>query len=862
MKMIWKGIGITLGVGVVASGVTAFVLLNKKEDINTAPANQDMYPVKGFEPVAPMSINLKDVRIANWNLKNFMGNHNRVQAMAQIIANQQISLLGAEEVDKASALHDLAKELNRITQSNAWRVVASKLAKDGKDGSKTIPMGGVGTWEYYGFLYNSKVMNPKKFEGSNNNIGELYNNPYEENNYLANMKEAATNTKSAYTRPPFGAQFETSNGKDFTAVIAHFDSPKAGKAHVGHAVEKNKSSGVSEKTFEGSISSKDNKYETTMGTQELFEAEHTKDVMDYFKTINGGDEDMIFMGDTNIPLTKSGISPFENLMNAGYRKLFDPTSPNSKTSMSMFAKTNDKLYSNPYDKIFTNSEMIVGEGKRFEMSNAWTQENKKLFKFYKSGDLTRISDHTMVYASMDTTKKEKGHSKSKVVKELPKTEVDINNASYYDLVTRFGFSESEAMKVLYHRVLGKGIKGDKALGEILDYHVKGGKLFNRVEDLSKRYNIKVTYGTLNNNTNKEMIRNANDYKNGLGHEITIEKIDVNTLTYKELMKKVTEGVISRSTVENIMKMRSKGEAIDAPEKIPSTYPVSSAESNLMKFGSASKKIENPLDLNHASAKLMLENLVGPTYKLSPYHVYAIIAYRTRNGGIHGFGDLSKAVGSYTAKALGYNVDYKGTLVEDKNFKDKIDINTLNKADFIKYFGTYHGLGEKIYNFIYNKALKDSKHIGLTSLDELAKADYTYKYWKDQIGMLFKVGTDTTFKDAANASKNTIKKYTFNELKTEAAKVGVSATKYVSKDFSSKKVELKVFAKFIADHLSPVESSNAEAQYHLKYASTFFKHFIIALNNATTIQEWDKVKSNLKYTTHHAMDVLELFKPTK
>ncbi|NQZ29524.1 MAG: hypothetical protein HRT98_04025 [Mycoplasmatales bacterium] len=860
MKMIWKGIGITLGVGVVASGVTAFVILNQKEDINTAPANQHMYPVKGFEPVAPMNVNFKDIRIANWNLKNFIGDHNRIQAMAQIIANQQISLLGAEEVDKVSALHDLARELNRITQSNVWRVVASKLAKDGKEGSKIIPMGGVGTWEYYGFLYNSKAMNPKEFQGSKS-IGKLYENPYKENQYLNNMKEA-DNKKSAYTRPPFGAQFETANGKDFTAVIAHFDSPKAGKAHVGHAIAKNASSGVGKKTFEGAISSKENKYQTTLGTQELFEAEHTKEVMDYFQSINGKDEDMVFMGDTNIPLIKNGISPFKELLDNGYKSLFDPSSPNSKTSISPFAKTSDKLYSNPYDKIFTNSSMITGKGKRFEMNNAWTQTNKQIFKLYKLGDLTRISDHTMIYTSIDATKSEKGHSSAKVIKNIHKTTVDINNTSYYDLITRFGFSETEAMKVLYHRVINNGIKDKDSLGKVLDYHVKGGVLFDRVSDISNKYQIKIIYSSRNNNTNKEMIRNVNDYKDGLGHEITIEKININTLSYKELMKKATEGVISRSTVERIMIMRSKGLNIDDPKKIPGKYPISFAESNLMNFGSKAIKIENPLDLNHASAKLMIDNLVGPTYKLSPYHVYAIIAYRTRNGGIHDFKDLSKAIGSYSAKSLGYNVDYTGTLISDKKFKEKIDINTLKKSDFVKYFGSYHGLGEKIYNFIYNKALKNSKHIGLTSLDELAKADYTYKYWKDQIAMLFKVGKDTRFREASLASKNVIKKYTFAELKAEAAKIGVLAKKYNSKDFSSKKAELKIFAKFIADHLSPIERSNAEAQYHIKYASTFFKHLVIALNNAQTIQDWNKVKSNFKYTTHHAMDVLELFKPIK
>ncbi|MCP4354783.1 MAG: hypothetical protein GY793_03970, partial [Proteobacteria bacterium] len=331
----------------------------------------------------------------------------------------------------------------------------------------------------------------------------------------------AKNKNSAYTRPPFGAQFETSNGKDFTAVIAHFDSPKAGKAHVGHAVEKNTSSKNTTKTYEGSISSKNNKYGTTLGTQELFEAEQTKNVMDYFKTINGGDEDMIFMGDTNIPLTKNG-TPFQKLLDAGYKRLFDPSSPNSKTSMSMFAKTNDKLYSNPYDKIFTNSPMVVGEGKRFDMTSAKALIDKKAFKIYKPGDLTKISDHTLVYATLDATKADKGHSKEKVVKDVPATEVDINNTTYYDLITRFGFREEEAIKILYHRHI-YGIDDRKSLAEILNYHIKGGSLFDRVEQITEEYNVEITYGP-KPTSDKEIIRKANDYKGGLGREITIAKI--------------------------------------------------------------------------------------------------------------------------------------------------------------------------------------------------------------------------------------------------------------------------------------------------------------------------------------------------
>ncbi len=867
MKFIWKGIGITLGAGVVAGGVATFVVLNEKQTINTHEANRSMYKVPGFEPKGSTKINLNDIRVANWNLKNFMGDKNRTTAMANIIANQGITLLGAEEVDKASALYDLAAELNKIMGLNSWRVTASKLSKDGLDGGKKIPMGGAGTWEYYGFVYDSRIVEAKPFENKTQSIGDLYENKFEENQYLVKLN--APNTKSAFTRPPFGAEFETSNGKDFTAVIAHLDSPGS-KSKVGKCLEKNASAKSGKPTYEGMLDSKHRKYKTSnhkpMGTQELFEAEHIKNVMEYFNNINGSDEDMVFMGDTNIPDIQGGQTPFQNLIDKNYRTLFNSSLESSKTSMSFRATDKSKLYSNPYDKIFTNSPLFGNKGVRYDMNQASSIVDKKALSIYKPGDLTKISDHTMVYATLDSNKSEKGHSKNKPSNSIQKTSVDINNTSYYDLITRFGFHETEAMKVVYYRsIYGKLDKNN--LEALLNHYVKGGGMLQRVKQISDRYNVKIDYSQSIIDKNKNnIIRNANDYAGGLGHTVTPAKLDINGASYDDMMAQAKEGIISRSTVERIMLSRAKGEKIDDAQHIKGKYPISKGESLFLDFSSASQKIENPLDINSASEATMLKYLVGPTYKLSNYHVYALLAYRTRQGQIKGYTNLKNAIGSYAAHGLGYNVDYTQAPVKSQNLINKLDINSLTKADFDKYFGTYQSLGDKIYNFILNKALKDKNHKGISSLDELKSADYTSKYWMEQIKYLFIADGNTVFKPAATTSSKTVNKYTFDELKAEAAKVGVTALKYKSSDFTPKLKELAAFIKFISDHLSASEKSDKDVQYHL-HKKAFFKHFIIALNNADNISEWDKAKDTLKtpkkingYGTHNSYKVFDLLKP--
>ena len=66
----------------------------------------------------------------------------------------------------------------------------------------------------------------------------------------------------------------------------------------------------------------------------IFEAEKVDEVMSWFDKKSGDDKDLIFMGDTNIPNFKNGTTPFQNLIDHGYKRAFDPSDISSNSSLS------------------------------------------------------------------------------------------------------------------------------------------------------------------------------------------------------------------------------------------------------------------------------------------------------------------------------------------------------------------------------------------------------------------------------------------------------------------------------------------------------------------------------------------------
>ena len=230
-----------------------------------------------------------------------------------------------------------------------------------------------------------------------------------------------------------------------------------------------------------------------MGTQELFEARHIKEVMAYFNGINGNDNDMIFMGDTNIPYYKGytddhiAESPFKKLMDNGYRGLLDPSLSSSATSLSKTASTNSdarqkgRLYVNPYDKIFTNNMSLIEGAKhkvghRFDMTKAFATDGVNIdpAKLHADrsnpGSVTKISDHTMVYATYDFKHgKEKGHEKT-VSGDQPAKNIEVNTASFFELNTLAGIPAPAVYKILYYRNIVGKIESTKELSLLTSYY--------------------------------------------------------------------------------------------------------------------------------------------------------------------------------------------------------------------------------------------------------------------------------------------------------------------------------------------------------------------------------------------------------
>ena len=197
--------------------------------------------------------------------------------------------------------------------------------------------------------------------------------------------------------------------------------------------------------------------------------------------------------DTNIPYHKGytdehiGESPFKNLMDVGYKGLLDPSLSSSATSLSKVASTNSdgrhagRLYVNPYDKIFTNNPSLIegAKGKvghRFDITKAFAQDGANVdpTKLHASknipGNLTKISDHTMVYATYDFKHgKEKGHAKTEQEEQHAK-KIDVNTASFFELNTLAGVPTPAVYKILYYRnIVGKIDDADK-LSKLTSYY--------------------------------------------------------------------------------------------------------------------------------------------------------------------------------------------------------------------------------------------------------------------------------------------------------------------------------------------------------------------------------------------------------
>ncbi|WGI36685.1 hypothetical protein QEG99_00145 [Mesomycoplasma lagogenitalium] len=213
---------------------------------------------------------------------------------------------------------------------------------------------------------------------------------YENTSYNSIFQE---NQQLNYVRPPYGMKFRVKNEKqnDFTVVFGHFDSPGR-KAKAGE---------VSAKGFSG------------QGNYEIEEALNLINVMNWYDQKDGNNNDLIFMGDTNIK-KKNGNKAFKNLLNSGYTSAMD------MEELTSLGRTN--LWSEPYDKMFIKSDLTSMNGQKFDIYSIfshiedeikWKEEVNAQSKANKTKEIEenaslnewvkKVSDHTFTFLELNVS---------------------------------------------------------------------------------------------------------------------------------------------------------------------------------------------------------------------------------------------------------------------------------------------------------------------------------------------------------------------------------------------------------------------------------------------------------------------------
>ncbi|WP_027120774.1 endonuclease/exonuclease/phosphatase family protein [Mycoplasmopsis lipofaciens] len=261
------------------------------------------------------------IRISNWNVLDYSKSSKEIKtlALASIINYLNVDLQGIIELNDEKALILLVTKLNELNPKANWKYIISNK----KDWNPNLQANSK-QHEYVGIIYKSSILKLKSFINGEEFLS--YNN--------STFVNYIQNEKIGYVRPPFGAFFET-KGKiknDFTFVINHFDSPRASK-------------------YETTINNINNHKIQSQGSQELEEALNLYNLMNWYDQLDGKNNELIFMADTNI-LEGNANVVFEDAINKGYISLIDDDKKNS-TSLAQSLKK----YSQPYDKIFYKGDL-------------------------------------------------------------------------------------------------------------------------------------------------------------------------------------------------------------------------------------------------------------------------------------------------------------------------------------------------------------------------------------------------------------------------------------------------------------------------------------------------------------------------
>ncbi len=247
------------------------------------------------------------------------------KAIAEIIRGIDFDLIGLTEVFNVEVAEVLVQHLNRYTNGDNYDFIVSDKLKGSYAGTNQA--------EHVAIIYKKDRLRPVAF--NNGKIGDNYSQVF--NNDEIGVSDVE------YVRPPYGVKFEWFKDgiEDFTFVFDHFDSP-------GSTIK----------------NSNDWSIGKSQGAQEVAEARQLPNVLNWFDSIDGKNEDIFFSGDTNIK-TNNFIFAFENIINKGYISALEDSTKNASS-----LGTTSGRYSEAYDKIIYKTK--------------WELENPFVYKLWSA----------------------------------------------------------------------------------------------------------------------------------------------------------------------------------------------------------------------------------------------------------------------------------------------------------------------------------------------------------------------------------------------------------------------------------------------------------------------------------------------
>ncbi|UUD36671.1 Uncharacterised protein [Mycoplasmopsis californica] len=275
----------------------------------------------------PNPQDLSKIKIAHWNVKNQNGKKELKNiALSTIIDKENFDVVGLTEIDDVLGVSAIIELLNQKQPTSVWQyTISSKDYKAWKN-NKWLEADSQQR-EHVGIIYKAsklKLIDEKLYE----------NIPWSN---LLDLKNTSA-SKYSYVRPPYGAKFlDLSTNQDFTCVFSHFDSPGVAKKDEVLASDFNEN------------------FSDGIGAQEANEALNLSAAMAEFDQWDGENNELIFMGDTNIKLGKEALT-FKPIIDAGYT-FYSKDLDEWKTSLgNKFGK-----YANPYDKMIYKGDALISD---------------------------------------------------------------------------------------------------------------------------------------------------------------------------------------------------------------------------------------------------------------------------------------------------------------------------------------------------------------------------------------------------------------------------------------------------------------------------------------------------------------------